>query len=296
MTKPNLVLGFADTFQNCERFFTDILSQDYNIIRDDNNPDYLIFGDPNFGQNHHRFDSRQVKKIFFTGENVRPSYFNHDYAITFDFENSPRHYRLPLYVMEMWAIVSDDNYTTDYLYLKDLHSRVDWEKVYDETPNGFTYIQSNPNCMTRTNFVQDMMRNFDVRCGGPHLNNIGHIIPRDRKLKIEFLKSRKFNIAFENGSYPGYVTEKILDAFYANVMPVYWGSTMIGRDFNTACFIHLKDDELYRGGGICRTVMNDKDLWCTLMSQPRFNYNIPNEYTQLQNFRIWFRENVYKVK
>ena len=56
MTKPILNLGFTDTFGAIEEFFTETLSQDFEIVRDDENPDYLIFGDRNFGENNLRYD------------------------------------------------------------------------------------------------------------------------------------------------------------------------------------------------------------------------------------------------
>lgn len=290
--KPDLVLGFTDTFENCKLFFTDILSRRYNVIRDDQNPKYLIFGDRNFGETHYNYQT--CRKIFFTGENVRPSYFTYDRAITFDFENSPRHYRLPLYVLEMWATMKDDKIVDSFDYLLNIHQKTDWEKTYDTLETGFTYIQSNPNCSPRNFFVSNLMRNFTVKCGGPHMNNIGYIVPRTRPDKLQFLRTMKCNIAFENGAYPGYVTEKILDAFYAGVLPVYWGSSKIARDFNTKCFYHVETDiDFASAPGEIRSIMNDKKKWCDMMAQPRFNFNVLNDCAQLDNFLDWFGDNVY---
>jgi hypothetical protein len=42
--------------------------------------------------------------------------------------------------------------------------------------------------------------------------------------KRECLSGYKFNICFENFLYPGYVTEKIIDAILAKTIPVYWGA------------------------------------------------------------------------
>ena len=106
MSKPPLRLGFSDTFLTAERFFVDVLGSYYDIIRDDENPKYLIFGDSNFGQSHNRFNGR-AKKIFYTGENVRPDYLTYNHAITFDLESSPKHYRLPLYVLDMFSAIYD---------------------------------------------------------------------------------------------------------------------------------------------------------------------------------------------
>jgi hypothetical protein len=99
MTKPILKLGFTDTFGAISNFFVNILSEDYTIIRDDVNPDYLIFGDKNFGNNNVHFNNKRCIKIFYTGENERPWNYDCHYAITFDHIDDDRHYRLPLYVI-----------------------------------------------------------------------------------------------------------------------------------------------------------------------------------------------------
>ena len=51
----------------------------------------------------------------------------------------------------------------------------------------------------------------------------------------------RFNICFENGSYPGYVTEKLYNALQVKTMPIYWGSATVGRDFNPRAFINASD-------------------------------------------------------
>ena len=292
---PRLKLGFSSTFKNCELFFTDILSRRYDVIRDDVAPDYLIFGDSNFGNDHLKYDHKNVSKIFFTGENVRPNYFTYNHAITFDFENSPKHYRLPLYALEMWAIVKDNKFTEDYYYLRGLHKTIDWEKAWILKSGRYdmTYVQSNSNAEPRKSYVDSYSKLFNVGCGGPHMNNIGHVIPRDRLLKFDFLRKYKMNIAFENSFHPdsGYVTEKLLDAFYSCTLPIYLGPLKVFRDFNTKSFLRqlpgpVKYEEI-------KHYLTSKILWCEMMSQPRFNYDIPNEYCQLDNFLDWFGENVY---
>lgn len=48
--------------------------------------------------------------------------------------------------------------------------------------------------------------------------------------KVEALSRAKFNFCAENSIFPGYVTEKIFDAFIAGTVPVYFGAPDI-RDF-----------------------------------------------------------------
>lgn len=44
------------------------------------------------------------------------------------------------------------------------------------------------------------------------------------------MRRYKFTIAFENQSYPGYVTEKIADALMAGTVPIYWGARMFPKN------------------------------------------------------------------
>ena len=58
--------------------------------------------------------------------------------------------------------------------------------------------------------------------------------------KAEVLKDYRFCFAVENGSYPGYHSEKILDCFRMGVVPIYWGDTDIDQLFNPAGIIRMK--------------------------------------------------------
>jgi len=62
---------------------------------------------------------------------------------------------------------------------------------------------------------------------------------------MEFIKDYKFVIAFENSSYPGYITEKILEPLVAGCIPVYWGSPVVAKDFNEACFLNTASFDGY---------------------------------------------------
>lgn len=47
--------------------------------------------------------------------------------------------------------------------------------------------------------------------------------------KLTTIRNYKFALCFENGSYPGYITEKIIDCFVAGVIPFYMGAPDIER-------------------------------------------------------------------
>ena len=58
-----LRLGFTDTIEPIANFFIKTLEKKYQIVRDDENPDYLIFGDRNFGGNNANYDKKNCVKI-----------------------------------------------------------------------------------------------------------------------------------------------------------------------------------------------------------------------------------------
>ncbi|WP_241893343.1 glycosyltransferase family 10 domain-containing protein, partial [Helicobacter pylori] len=39
----------------------------------------------------------------------------------------------------------------------------------------------------------------------------------------------------------GYVTEKIIDAYFSHTIPIYWGSPSVAKDFNPKSFVNVHD-------------------------------------------------------
>lgn len=290
MKKP-LKLGFCDTFNPVPEFFTEVLSFRYDIIRDDINPDYLIFGDDNFGRKNYSFDPNKITKIFYTGENRRPNNYICHAAISFDHDFNPKMYRLPLYVLNMWH-----------------QKKMGLPNVYDvvrfpfDLENGKKkdfcgFVNSNPNCPERNTFFHRLSEYKKVASGGPLFNNVGYIVPRDDKgiqNKIKFLSNYKFTLAYENGSYPGYATEKMLEAYLAGTVPIYWGSPTVELDFNPRCFLNRHD---YPSDAAfieqIKALDQDNHLYMRYYLEPLFQDNQPNKFCDLDRFLDWFDANVY---
>jgi hypothetical protein len=76
-----------------------------------------------------------------------------------------------------------------------------------------------------------------VDSAGRHLNNTGFRIVDKASLQ----KGYKFSIAFENSSSPGYTSEKIVQAYAAGTVPIYWGDPDVGLDFNSESFVNCHD-------------------------------------------------------
>jgi len=123
-----------------------------------------------------------------------------------------------------------------------------------------------------------------VNSGGRYLNNIGG--PVDDKIKFE--STHKFSICFENCSYPGYTTEKLVEAFAAQTIPIYWGNPEVFKVFNKRAFINIMDFPSIESV-VERVIEIDSDdnLYLDLLREPIWVSDMDNfENTRLR-FSSW---------
>jgi hypothetical protein len=60
---------------------------------------------------------------------------------------------------------------------------------------------------------------------------------------IEFISQYKFMICFENTKMLNYSTEKIVNAYLANIIPIYWSSNSISNLFNMDSLLFLENEQ-----------------------------------------------------
>ncbi|MCW3111771.1 MAG: hypothetical protein JWR18_167 [Segetibacter sp.] len=222
--KP-IKIWFTDMWKGFDfedNYFTIILKRYFNIILSPD-PDFLI---------HSVYTKNYLKynccRICFTGENTRPDFTRSDFHIGFDFNDSPNYLRWPLYLM--------GRYIPEYLLEKK-----DPDAICAQKKRFCSFVVSNDSAKERIALFYKLSEYKNVDSGGKFLNNIGGPVSD----KLEFLRGSKFNVAFENESYPGYVTEKIFDAFLTNCIPIYWGSPRIEEDFNKKAFLNMHRYKTY---------------------------------------------------
>lgn len=280
-----LKIGFADTHPHLAQFFQSILSSRYDIEINNESPDFLLFGDRNFGENNLNYSKDDCVKIFYTGENQRPEDYDCHYAISFDHNFEPWHYRLPLYTVYMWALENIHNTKYDYNYI--------FNPEIKEKEGFCSFVVGNPNCKERNVFFEMLHSEKHVDSPGKVHKNMD-VNLEGEAAKIEFLSTRKFNICFEPYSHPGYVTEKILHAFYAGTVPIYWGSETISSDFNPDSFVNVHDFSSFAEViEYVKFLDNDADAYNAMLNAPKFKNGIPPSYIMLDNFLNWFDAVVY---
>lgn len=236
--RQRIKLDFADFwpgFVKTDNFFTNHLARRFDVeISSD--PDFLIFSC--YGRSFRRYDG---VRIFYTGENRAADFSECDFAFTFDYLDHPDHFRLPHWVVR--------HRPEDFV-----KPQVDPAALLAAKRGFCSFVVSNPVGKTRNRFFEKLSRYKQVDSGGRFRNNVGGPVAD----KLAFTARYKFNIAFENSSFPGYTTEKLVDPLIVHSVPLYWGDPLASRDFNPDCFVSCHDfrneDEL-----IERIVELDRD-------------------------------------
>ncbi|GAA8848525.1 glycosyltransferase family 10 [Helicobacter pylori] len=256
---PPLKIAVANWFNGPKEFKASvlyfILKQRYKIIlhSNPNEPSDLVFGNP-LGQARKILSYQNTKRVFYTGENEAPNFNLFDYAIGFDeLDFNDRYLRMPLYYAYLHYKAEIVNDTTSPYKLKALYTlKKPSHKFKENHPNlcalihnesdplkrGFaSFVASNANAPIRNAFYDALNSIEPVVGGGAVRNTLGYKV----KNKNEFLSQYKFNLCFENSQGYGYVTEKILDAYFSHTIPIYWGSPSVAKDFNPKSFVNVHD-------------------------------------------------------
>lgn len=229
---------FWDNFVPNDNYFYNLLSLSYDVEINEKEPDlvfYSVFGNRNLSYGKDKF-----VKIFFTGENIRPDFTQCDYSFSFDYNSDTRNFRLPLWVLHFNWFNRPYIESRDHAYLHNINDF--FEKKINNKNKFCSFIVSNPNCTKRINFAIKLYKHKKIDCPGRVLNNMPLLKGRgDHVEKLNFLKDYKFNLCFENSSYEGYCTEKIIHSMFMNCIPIYHGDPLVNLDFNNKSFLNLLD-------------------------------------------------------
>lgn len=196
----------------------------FDVQIDNQHPDVVVYSC--FGTQHQRYP--EALRIFFTGENIKPDFNTCDYS----FGNIKMDYR----GKHLWVPFAGITVGQSTVELPTITPEMAQRKFCS-----FIYSQDTvgEGAILRKKFCEQLMRDYArVDCPGRVLHNLNAPELADRfdsanwnRSKRGVLGKYKFNIAFENSAAPGYITEKLTDAYLSNTVPIYWGS-----DGDTAYF------------------------------------------------------------
>lgn len=198
------------------------LQDRYNVIECDA-PDYVI--DAGLTFEHERYNG---VKVVINAENLVPDFNAYDYAVaSTEMTLGDRYVRIPWFVF--------------YPYFNDIRRRktLPDQSLLDRKFCSFVVSNAEFGDPMRRMFFEELSKYKQVDSGGRYCNNVGGPV----KDKLEFCRGYKFNIAFENCSYPGYTTEKVMEAYVAQTVPIYYGNPNVERDFFSESMIRVRSAE-----------------------------------------------------
>lgn len=213
-------VDFYGGFKPEEHWLYKVLTRKYNVVFSDT-PDYLFFSC--FGASYLRYN---CVRIFISNEAVYPNLNLYDYAITYsDFKITDR-------------LLPNRDAFEDLEHRQLAENPEDAENLLDSKKEFCNFVYSNGN---GDPFREELFRSLNkykkVLSGGQFLNNIGGAVEDLREFQSRF----KFSIACENSWYRGYTTEKIINAFNAGTIPIYWGNQDISNIVNSAAIINCHE-------------------------------------------------------
>jgi len=197
-------------------------------------------------------------RIYVTGELVSADYNLSDYSLSFDrFKIGDRHLWFPLIKL----------YSEAYSSLAKPRRSV--EEILSEKSAFCAYVMSNTkNSANERQLIFDVLNNYKaVNCGGRWNNNVGGRVAD----KHAFQRKHKFVIAFENHSYPGYLTEKFAEAAMVDAIPIYWGDPEVGKFFNSKSFVNCHEFDNFEAVlERVKEIDSDDALYREMLQQPWF--------------------------
>jgi hypothetical protein len=173
------------------------------------------------------------KTIFFSGESESrfPRCLNKYDIILKGSYNNNNIIDLPLFVI--------------YIINNNFFYRLIQEKYIINIPQKFCcFCVSNGNSFSRNKMFTILNSYKKVDSLGRYNNNVGYYIdpPYWSEDYLNHLKQYKFIICFENSKEETYITEKIINAYLSNIIPIYWGTEHVKNIFYEDSMIYLNNE------------------------------------------------------
>lgn len=148
-------INFSDFWPDLNKtnnYFYNLLSEHYTVVIDDN-PDLLFYSC--FGSTYLKY---KCKRIYFTGENLRPDFTACDFAFSFDFNTNKNHLRLPLFLLTLEE-------SNTFGLLEKERTREELVQIWDKKTKFCCMVVSNPRSKKRLDFFKKLSQIKTVDSG-----------------------------------------------------------------------------------------------------------------------------------
>lgn len=221
-------------FNKEQNLIYDLLKINGYDVQISDEPDYIICDA--LGADRFEYCKYPQVRIMYSGENYIPDFNLIDYAICpYPIQFGDRNFQLPpcVWPRDRWLSVASKSMGREF--------NVDFVKDKPLFANFIASHESEFNI--RGDFFKKLNEYKRVESAGTYLNNMpnGSAVDWLDGSKTELQRKCKFTLCFESTNHYGFVTEKIMDAFYSDTIPVYYGSPTVADIFNPKAFINVAD-------------------------------------------------------
>lgn len=229
--KPELRVKLLNQWPNAkisDFYIVRTALESYFTLKEAKDNKYDVVIDGVFGNKI--IDNSEAFKVFFTGESKPAKVKGYDLSLGFDYKKEDNYFRYPLYYQYY-----NVNVTANYKRAGDCNPNKEYFACFlvgnSKVGDG---------AVARAEFFHDLSKYKMVTSGGTYLNNMGGPVPK--KDTFAFLSKCKFNLAFENNfQYPGYMTEKLFQAYFTGSIPLYSSHSEAQKEVNKKAFVSRQD-------------------------------------------------------
>lgn len=274
-----------------------VLSKKYDVEISDDNPDIVFFS--NLFTPTESIDAYtgkkcalaghfpNSKKVFLSGEFVSDYSYYGTLPDYYSIGSPSNFYNDKILKMQFYTVASSWVLHEKCGFFKDHLSWLTEKREFNEKKYFCSIMQSSQNAYRKELF--DKLCNFEfVRaCGGFKTNVSSEECPlfthneyKDIKNKIIFLSNNYFSIQVQSTNAPWFTQEKIIHAYAANTIPIFYGNNKILDDgYNPDSFINCHNynsvDEVVEA---VKEIYNDKAKLKRMLEEPIFTDNKVPDY------------------
>lgn len=257
-------------------WFYKTLEKNYNLIECED-ADYIICSCFNL----YEYCGMHKVRIMYSGENYVPDYNLIDYSIcSYPIDFSDRNFYLPASLF---------GYDKERKSIEDRRDCFDESVLRNKTKFANLIASYDSEKNYRSKIFNELSKYKHVESPGKFMKNCDATVRFQDDSKINFQKKCKFSLCVESAINAGFNTEKILDAFYAETIPIYYGDPEITKIFNPKAFINVADYESIEEA-VAKIIEVDKnnELYLKMLNEPVFNTDnyISDRFKKAEEFII----------
>lgn len=227
--------GVAKGFEPEWNEVYNIMKRHYDVQIVDENPDYILCD--SYEPFYEYVNDPQIR-ILVNGENYVPDFNLVDYSVSrYPITYADRNFYFPgcVYPLHHWLALPQKNRDYDVSFVQQKEFFANFICSHESEGS------------VRGDFFKKLCEYKRVESPGTYLNNMEEKlrIQWNNDSKTNFQRKCKFTLCFESTVHYGFITEKITDAFYADTIPVYYGSSNVKDIFNDKAFINCADYESF---------------------------------------------------